>query len=156
MFLPCGRFHDCGDRRAFGTSQQGEDCLLLGLATSRTRAKLPALCSPVRLLGRRDFSGNVAVRHNAILSVATANAPSPPKPHSGGIASGAGSEAKGPASNVDSTDALFAVEVQAFTATKMRAGRHGNSELIARKARSRAFAPPRRQARPRAAIGAAR
>jgi hypothetical protein len=50
-----------------------------------------------------------------ILSVATAQAPPPPKPHSGGIASGAGSETrpKGPHQH-DDTDALFAVEVQSF------------------------------------------
>src|SRR5689334_591166 len=50
-----------------------------------------------------------------ILSVATAQAPSPPKPHSGGIASGAGiqDEAKR-ATSIDDTDALFAAEVQSF------------------------------------------
>src|SRR6266481_5606168 len=50
-----------------------------------------------------------------ILSVATARAPSPPKPHSDGIASGAGSETrpKGPHQH-DDTDALFAAEVQSF------------------------------------------
>ena len=50
-----------------------------------------------------------------ILSVATAHAPSPPKPHSGGIASGAGSEARsnGPHRR-DDTDAQLTAEVQSF------------------------------------------
>jgi hypothetical protein len=49
------------------------------------------------------------------LSVATAQAPSPPKPHDGGIASGAALSrgAKWPVSRND-TDALFAAEVQLF------------------------------------------
>jgi hypothetical protein len=47
-----------------------------------------------------------------ILSVATADAPSPPKPHSGGVASGARH------TSTDDTDALFAVEVQSTRAFK--------------------------------------
>src|SRR5262245_31591273 len=49
-----------------------------------------------------------------ILSAATADAPSPPKPHSGGIASGAGSRYGQPAVIAGATDATIATEVQSF------------------------------------------
>src|SRR6266436_4698849 len=49
-----------------------------------------------------------------IPSVATAHAPPPPKPHSGDIASGAGSAAHRACVNIGTTDALFAAEVQSF------------------------------------------
>jgi hypothetical protein len=79
------------------------------------------------------FAECVAVRHLKILSVATAHAPSPPKPHSGGIASGAGSETrpKGPHQH-DGTDALFAAEVQSFLRIKLRPFRVGISGLSLR------------------------
>src|SRR5712671_4988027 len=71
--------------------EQGEDLLLLGPGAPQGRAHCPALYSPFRLRSRRDVCENVAVRHGAILSVATAHAPPPPKPHSGDITSWAGS-----------------------------------------------------------------
>src|SRR5712672_2459995 len=75
--------------------EQGEDPLLLGPGAPQGGARLPAHCSPFGLRNRRDVCENVAARHGATISVATANAPPPPKPHSGDIASGAVREPKG-------------------------------------------------------------
>src|SRR5438477_75207 len=97
MLLPSCRLHDRGNRCPVGLFEQGEDRLLFGPAAGRSRASLFKLSSPLWSLCRRDLrlSGcAAAVRHLAILSAATAHAPSPPKPHIGGIASGAGSEIK--------------------------------------------------------------
>ena len=79
------------------------------MATKKLRTECS--CQSVAL---RDVCENVAVRHDGILSVATAHAPPPPKPHSGDIASGAGSAAHRARVNIDTTDALFAEEVQSF------------------------------------------
>src|SRR5215213_5263791 len=94
--------------------EQDEDPLLLGPEAPQGGARLPALCSPFRLSIRRDVCENVALRHDAILSVATAHAPPPPKPHSGDIASGAGSAGLKACVNIGTTDARFAAEVQSY------------------------------------------
>jgi len=94
--------------------EQGEDGFLLGFTAPQGWTHVPALCSPSRSRGGRDVCENVAVRHDAIPSVATAHAPPPPKPHNGEIASGAGSAAHRACVNIDPNDALFAAEVQSF------------------------------------------
>src|SRR5712671_1892784 len=94
--------------------EQGEDLLLLGPGAPQSRAHCPALCSPFWLRSRRDVCENVAVRHGAILSVATAHAPPPQKPHSGDIASGAGSAGQEACVSIGITNALFAAEVQSY------------------------------------------
>src|SRR5712672_1214762 len=89
--------------------EQGEDGFLLGSTAPQGWTHVPALCS-----GGRDVCENVAVRHDAILSVATAHAPPPPKPHSGDIASGAGSASPSGLRQHVTTDAPIAVGVQSF------------------------------------------
>src|SRR5262245_33362541 len=93
MLPPAGHIHDRGDRCSLGLLEQAEHHLLFSPAAGRTRGNASKLCRLLRALGRRELrlARCVAVRHLEILSVATAQAPSPPKPHSGGIASGAGS-----------------------------------------------------------------
>src|SRR5262245_17008501 len=92
--------------------------LLFGFAAARIRGDLSALLGLLRALAGRDLRllGRVAARHlRDPFRLGTACVPSPPKPHGGGIAGGAGicDEAKRPISSA-LNDALFAAEVQSF------------------------------------------
>src|SRR5690348_11897747 len=92
MLLPARRLHDRYDCCPLGLFEQVEDSFLLGTAPVRTRGNLCRLCRLLRVFSWRDLRlvGRVAVRHSLIPSVATAKAPSPPKPRTGDEAGGAG------------------------------------------------------------------
>jgi hypothetical protein len=96
MLPPASRRHDGGDGCALGLSEQGEDCLLLGSATGRCRGEAMITgfaCLFVGLPARVNVIFSEVLRCDIlrILSGCDGSAPSPPKPHSGGVASGAGS-----------------------------------------------------------------
>src|SRR6266576_3609386 len=114
MLLPPGRIDNFRDRRSFAMLEQGEDGFLLGFTAPQGWTRVPALCNPIRPRGGRDVCENVAVRHDAIPSVATAHAPPPPKPHCGDFASGAGSASPSGLRQHVTTDAPIAVGVQSF------------------------------------------
>src|SRR5947209_19755803 len=74
VLLPTGRLHDGGDRCTLGLSEKGEDRLLFGPATGRSRPNVSRLRRLMRPLGARELClvRSFAVRHLGILSVATA------------------------------------------------------------------------------------
>src|SRR5258705_13640155 len=100
--------------------EQGEDGLLLGFTAPQGWTHVPAFCSPIRSRGGRDVCENVAVRHDAIPSVATAHAPPPPKPRSDDFTSGAGSASPSGLRQHVTTDAPIAVGCQSFRQGNMR------------------------------------
>jgi hypothetical protein len=112
VLLPTRRLHDGGDRCPLGLSEQGEDGLLLGPAAGRTQGDVRRLRSPA--WSRRGSNPRRCSKASQVCSrgswgaktwslwgfcratfedpfrLRRHQAPPPPKPRSGTIASGAG------------------------------------------------------------------